>query len=236
MFYKTAQKFKRNRRRQFRRGFLQRGGVPRRFIKGVSRTGGYYNRFQTKKSYEKKYIDKGEYRVIVAADAWEIPTATNALAFVPRGTGPSDRIGRKIYIHEIYYRFDIQNILVSEDNKISVAIVQDRQCNGAAPSALDVMDTNNFQSFLNMENSNRFKILYRKNVLLAARSANNNGSYRSVEGRLRFKQPILINFDEADPGTGVGNLQSNNIFLMLYNGSTTTNASVRSNIRLRYTD
>lgn len=219
-------------------GPLQRGRIPNRFIRGVSRSYGYKNRFQ-RKSYEKKFVDFTINKTLTLETVgWDAITSPNTLVFVPRGTGPSERIGRKIFAKYMDYNITVVN---DEDRSriFEVKFVLDRQCNGAGQTDASkiVADDTKFESYLNMENSNRFRILKKLTFYVDGRG-NGDKAIQNKTGRIDLKN-LLINFDDTDPGSGVGNLQSNNIQLIYAHKpdvGDTTNGHIQGQIRLRYTD
>lgn len=204
-----------------------------------TRNGGYYNRFQRKKSYEKKFLDTTLEKTITFNDDWtKLTSVDQTIAFVPRGTGPSERIGRKIYIHNIDYDIIVQNTSATQGASVGLKFVLDKQCNGANAAESAIFENSEkLYSPLNMENSNRFVTL--KNLSCTLSKVGDNNCGHRFKGRLNFKKPILINYDDTNPGTNVNNMQSNNI-LILHGakgyGGVEFSGGINSIIRIRYTD
>lgn len=165
---------------------------------------------------------------------------STVVAEIVNGTGPSDRIGRRVKIVKVDYSYTITANGVSiggASDAVRYDMWIDRQCNGAAPApaelytAAAVVGT---AQMPNLFNEKRFKRLYTKthqfnttNVIGGV--AANVGL--KVEGS--FRPNCIIEYD-ATTGN-ITDLTSNNIFQCW--SSDIGSASITSNfVRVHYVD
>lgn len=86
---------------------------------------------------------------------------------ITQGTTLNQMLGSKVHVKRISIRFEIYMTTggdatlnnVINDRNARVMLVLDKQCNGVTPLVSQVLSTNNFNSFMNIENSKRFTIL-----------------------------------------------------------------------------
>lgn len=181
---------------------------------------------------ELKYYDVTRAAGTVSGAGTVDPTFANIVA----GTGPSNRLGRLITVHEIEV---LGNVSVPTTATLGQAwdcfrlmVVQDKQCNGAAYGVTDLLVTGDEKSLLNPLNECRFDILkealYEVNQGVAIATTGEAGRW------FRFKLPVNIVLEySANAGT-VADLRSNNInlFAVTRNGV----GVIEYTARLRYTD
>lgn len=106
---------------------------------------------------------------------------------------------------------------------VRVIIYLDRQCNGAAATALDILASDQYNSFRNLGNVKRFKILYDKlrtynTGAYAAGNGTANDSHNVVHTynqRVNLKVFIPIEFDGTTTGA-LSTIKSNNIGILLW--------------------
>lgn len=101
-------------------------------------------------------IDPAEY----VADTTGTVTLLNGVA---TGTDFTDRIGRKIMMKSIYIQgFCYPVDTTTADTLARLIVVYDTQPNGAAPTIANVLKTANSISQTNLDNRDRFRIIYDK--------------------------------------------------------------------------
>lgn len=149
------------------------------------------------------------------------------------GTGPSNRVGRRIYVHGFEWRFLATYAIgptTTGSSSLRFVIVQDKQANGASAGALDIFNTDDYASFTNKDNGKRFKILVDK-VLegLSIQGPQNVAEH----GYIRFKKPLEIQYS-----TGVTIPNTNNIMICVAQEGQIGTANPRSSLtsRLCFTD
>ncbi len=132
----------------------------RRWRPGYSRTAGFYGRFRRGGArQEYKFKDTTFGLVNVASTG----TVTTNMVVIPEGDGEQERDGRKITVKSISVRglvvLPAVTAIDSGGDLLRLYIVQDMQTNGLAYTPDDVMETTDINSFRQLANSYRFKIL-----------------------------------------------------------------------------
>ncbi len=220
-----------------RRKFVQ----PRRFVKGRDRVGGYYGRYKQTSSGELKFHDVDVTDAVIAQGCQVFSAGT--INIIPQGVTEKQRVGRKCTVKSINWRYNV-NLPGTATNgetsdTIRIMLYQDKQCNGATITNTDLLESNNFQSFNNLANSSRFRVLMDKTHEIHSPSGSGRGSTdtlsfgeMSFNGTLFKKCNIPLEFDAA---TGaLTELRSNNLNVMVCSASGFVGFT--SKIRLRFTD
>lgn len=226
---------------------------------GRYRTSGYYGRYVPKynaRGYPQRQDQKfhesfGLTNITGSAIEWQLPS----LNLVPQGVTEKTRIGRQIFIKSVHVRMFIRqdtfNFAASAAWSVQpcrVLLYLDRQCNGAAAAASDILEVNAGTpppafAFNNLANNKRFRVLRDKffspGPFTAADTATQElimpiGRY--VHWRLRFRRGLPIEFDNT---TGaITEIKSNNIglFVWRYAGGTNSypNLTMETNFRIRF--
>ncbi len=169
---------------------------------------------------------------------------------VAQGTGNSQRIGSKITMDAIFIKGEIRNqgldsVLIRETDPLMcrIALVLDKQCNGAAPAAPDIWETGvgkDYQDFRNLEKSNRFTVLYDKEFTIEnnAIEMTPGSNYARAESRQyfhinkKFKNGLVVHFNGV--GNTVGDISDNAIHLWVAVHRAGGECTFKS--RLRYWD
>lgn len=172
--------------------------------------------------------------------AGEIVPATGTLNVIAQGTGESERIGRKVEVKYIGVRYTLHldDTTVANQTKDTVRVIlyQDKQANGATAGVLDILDTASYQSFNNLSNKGRFRVLAdRVHSLQATAGAGTTGlTYGEAiqNGSMHIKCNTPIEFNST---TGaITEIVSNNLgFLVI---SSDGHTEFDATVRLRYSD
>ncbi len=235
-FKRTARRYGGTRRRQKR----QRFKISTR-RKGYGRTSGYYGRYMPGKAPELKFHDIDIDDAGIATNGTIIEDSCNGIA---QGVTEVQRIGRKCTIKNINWRFAfILPNSASEslgDETVRLILYLDKQANGAAATATDILESDDFQSFNNLANKSRFRTLMDRTYDLNAQAGMGNGTANdtasfSIQDTFFKKCNIPIEFDST---TGaITEVRSNNIgVLLLSRDGSNTSASFESKMRLRFSD
>ncbi len=219
---------------------------PKRWIRGKSRTGGYYGRYNKvgyggSRGKERKFRDFIYDDALVSTTWVVMPTASETILKIPQGTGESQRIGRKILVKSLTSMFHCfipttSGALGLHDN-ITIKLILDTQANGAVPPSADVVETaTEIKTFNNLANSGRFKTLWTRKLNLQHQAGAGNGSTNVWGGQAvdftvhqRLNMPV-----EYDGTTGViTEIQSNNLFYLSCSNHGHIGFTSRS--RLRFT-
>ncbi len=187
-------------------------------------------------SGEVKFHDVDHDDAAIATGGTVIPT----VAIIAQGVGESERIGRKITVSKIHWRYDLElatSTNINDSDIVRVIMFQDKQCNKATAAVLDILETADFQSFRNLSNVGRFNILldrsFNLNFLAGAGNGTSNDGATVVRGYTFYKNCSIPMEYNAGTG-GITEITSNNIGTLLI--SKRGNGIMTSKIRLRFTD
>lgn len=129
---------------------------------GYTRTGGRFARAKPGMN-ETKFNDSTFAQT--SATAGGLLTFTGAvtgtnLCLIPQGTTDITRIGNRTMLKQIRIKghLAVPTTAVSGD-RIRVMLIQDHQTNGAAATVTDVLQVADENSFLNMDNTTRFRVI-----------------------------------------------------------------------------
>jgi hypothetical protein len=144
---------------------------------------------------------------------------SSSLCIIPAGDGSSERDGRKVLLT----RLSIRGLLscTAESTTLTdiaeacrIIIYLDKQCNGAAAAATDIVSSADILSFKNLTNDKRFSILYDKVFELCPyTSLGDTTTFTTVPRRVHFEHDMKLNlpvlFDAS--AAAITDLTSNNI-------------------------
>lgn len=126
------------------------------------RTGGFYGTYNRRGRDELKFID--------VTSSGTIPTTGNitGLNGVGQGSDYNQRIGRKIIMKSIYFRIDLVNAGVTANvgDLLRILIVYDCQTNSSTPAISDILQTVAYNSPMNLDSRDRYKVLIDKHVTI----------------------------------------------------------------------
>lgn len=212
---------------------------------GYQRTVGRYKIFQGSGGGEMKFFDQEINEGSLAANGTIFlnGSAEASILRIPQGTGESERIGRKLTIRKIAWRYeitiDLQVAATLTDQTIRVILYNDKQTNGTAATTTDILEQNDRFSFRNLTNSGRFRILYdKKHSISPLIAASDAGVWTSGQRTTCYKMyldNLNIPVEYAALDGAIVELRSNNInmLIMTKTAATTTFAST---MRIRYSD
>ncbi len=189
---------------------------------------------------ELKFLDLDVNDGAVAAQGTIV---SGSLPTIAQGVTESTRVGRKCTITSINCRYlfnlGLSSVLLSAET-VRMILVLDKQCNGAAPAILDVLESDNFQSFNNLANKGRFRTLLDRTVDINPSAAAGDGTTNDtagnhVSGDFFIKCKIPIEYDTTASTGVVSTIRSNNLVFILL-GENGGVVSFDSKWRLRYTD
>lgn len=235
MAYKRRRKFGRGRR--FKKRRLVKAGFTRR----VGNYGRYRGSGGSVRSAEKKYHD-------VVASFLIGPTGIIFQSFntVGQSTTENGRIGRKITVRTFQLKYQL-TLLPSLDinesiDDVRVIVYVDMQTNGAPALPGDILRDVNTNSFRDLQNSSRFKILHDQWVALFSPGAYFNSSGPPVVGQFLAKTVVkkvykrcFIPIEFAGIGGTILEMRTNNIGLLCVSSGTNL-VSFTGRCRIRYTD
>lgn len=203
------------------------------------RTGGYYGVYTRRGRDELKVIDSG-------AITGNVPNSGVLVLLngVSQGTDYTNRIGRKILLKSMLFRFSLfPNPSVTAPTGgvgdiVRLLIIYDAQSNASAPSVSDILVSVAYNEPMNLNNRDRFKILADKFFTMGAynysMAANlDSGSPRPVHTKIYKK----FNLEQIFGGTGstIGSIQTGSIYALVISANNQI-CTMIANSRIRFID
>ncbi len=213
-------------------------------IPTISRRGGIYGRYSN--GGELKFHDIDVDDAVVAAGAnvsgETAPTATpGTLVSIAQGVTESTRVGRKCTIKSILFRYDIGLNAVNQGtgipDVIRVILYVDKQANGLTITNTDLLETADYQSFNNLGNSGRFKVLMDRTHDLQMTAGGWDGTgvdFPATVASYSLYKKCNIPLEFSGATGALTELRSNNINLMVCAKNGT--AFFNSKMRFRFSD
>lgn len=203
----------------------RRKSSSRKGRKGKYRRVGYYGRYnRPQRRGELKFFDLLATNAAVDS-TWEV--MEDSIHHIAQGTGESERVGRRIILTKILlrYTFSLKSIqnqgpgATSGGDTVRIVVYWDKQANGATATGAQLfVDTDELNTYRNMANNRRFKILMDRFVSLNPQSISENtdnlfSAQRNIAHGQWFKScRIPIEFSST---TGaMAEIASNNIGIM----------------------
>lgn len=215
-----------------------RGGRFRKGQRGYYRKSGYYGKFSGANP-ELKFKDSDIDDAVIASSG----TVLGSWNLIAQGVTESTRVGRKCTIRQINWRWTVTLPALMDaadmlSDEVRLIVYLDKQTNGANATVTGILESADYQSFNNLANKSRFRILYDKSVVLNPSAGSTDGaSTVSVpevirSGSFYKKCSIPLEFDST---TGaITEIRSNNIACMTISKNGV--ASLNSKVRLRFSD
>ncbi len=169
--------------------------------------------------------------------------AEDSCLTIAEGNGESDRIGRKITVRSIHWKYSMQmpnqSQAANASEDLRIILYLDKQTNGAAATVLNILESADYQSFRNLSNSGRFQILHDRTYSLNAQGGGGDGTTnfttevtRSVTWSKQVNIPI--EYDNSATTGVITSMRSNNIGVLTI--SRDGRPVLDSKMRIRYTD
>ncbi len=186
---------------------------------------------------ELKFHDVDLDDATVAATA----TVTPSINLIPQGVEEDNRIGRKCSVRNIGWRYDITlptSGTIGRIDQVRVMLYLDKQANGATAAATDILASDDYQSFNNLTNKGRFRVLMDrthdlKNHGAAGDGTTNDSSPDIVSGS--FFKECNIPLEISGTGTpAITAIRSNNLGVLLISKAGV--CTFDSKFRLRFSD
>lgn len=197
-------------------------------VPGFTRVGGPYKRALMGRPgnnptlngrIEKKFFDSGAgFTTAVQAGA----IVSNILA-IAQGTTEITRVGGKINVVNFNLRGQVRGLTATGvPGAFRYIVFWDKQCNGAAPAVTDVLATAELNSFLNMDNVDRFQVIKDKIVInnFGAISPTPLWYLNTVLMKCNYKCNVPIHYSST---TGaIAEIKSNNLCILLISERSTS--------------
>lgn len=210
-------------------------------VPGLTRTSGYYGRF-TGSNAELKFHDLD---IDDAAIAINGTIAQVSCLTIAQGNTESQRIGRKLTVKQINWHFEIKffgsTATAATSDVVRIILYHDRQANGATATVTGILESDDYQSFNNLANKQRFTILMDRNYSMVARSGSGRGSTdtlafgEDVQTDTFYKTcNIPIEYDNSGTDGAITTIRSSNIGVIAL--SRDGGSQLVSKMRIRYSD
>jgi len=177
---------------------------------------------------EIKNIDVNSTSAPPLTASFSVPQLLNG---VTQGSGATARLGRKILMKSFQIRYTCSVVDGDDASQHRIVVVYDKQTNGAAPIATDVFTVNDFNSPLNLNNSDRFVVICDEITESVQSSVINISGKRYV----KMNMEVLC----GGSGNAVADINSGSVYIFIANNASPTMGTVTSlfwYIRIRLCD
>lgn len=159
---------------------------------------------------------------------------------VATGTDFTQRIGRKINCTSVQLRafFQVTSTTASETDMtpVRVMLVYDSQTNGVIPTIADILNEASATSFMNLNNRERFRVLYDKMTTIPAfnvtAATQNSTNVPTLNVYKKCWIPVIF---EGTAAT-IGSIASGAIYLVTLSNGATNNVVLDASMRVRFED
>jgi len=192
------------------------------------------------RSQEKKWFDLGS---TLSGFSNAVPSQVVQLNLIPEGIDEQQRIGRKIHLESSALTFAWEFPAPAAGEYVvscRMILVYDNQTNGTLPVITDFLETDSPLSYMNLNNSKRFRVIY-DNYNMCGKGDNFDGLSITGANGLQMYDRVYRRLDDdcVYPGSATTNPNTGGYYLLvLTNGNLTVAAGlqVRVQHRLRFTD
>ena len=220
---------------------------PRRLFapqRGFLRVGGFYGRYSGRNA-ELKFFDTLKAQTSVTETGTVLDDSVNHIA---QGVTEENRVGRKCTIRGLHFKGTYNNtvstVLSATNQSVRIVIVVDKQTNGTAVTVADVLEDvtefNGYNSYRNLANSQRFKVLMdrRFNIRIPAVAQTAAGTFSTYLNEYKWEFNKRLNLPIEFSGTtgAIGEIRSNNIAIFAICRDATTRPEVGYTCRVRFSD
>jgi len=199
------------------------------------RTGGFYGPYDRRGRAELKYIDVDQ-----AATATTTAGTVTLLNGIAQGTDISNRIGRKFCLKSSLLRLAVypnSATTLQQGDIVRVMLLYDAQPNGVIATVADVLDGFTWESGMNLNNRDRFKVLMDKTFAMNP-VVYTAGALTAGSPQLRvMKKYKKMNLDVINSGSAatIGSIQTGALLLLVI-GLINNGSTINWLHRTRYTD
>lgn len=211
----------------------QRRMEPGRAPPGVAAARGNY--MYGRLGPERKWLDTSLTQTPVSSTG-NISIAS--LNLIDSGTGASERVGKRVTLTSIAFRgVAYLNATATAGNTADVMrmiVYLDKQCNGGAAAVTDILGAATYNSFNNLDNSDRFTTLFTRKFCLNARGYSGTSSTQvlvPIKHYYSCKIPVELHENAT---TTISDVKSMNVGVLLISQDGLVN--VEGQFRVRFTD
>lgn len=152
------------------------------------------------------------------------------------GNSAITRLGNQIMIRSLEFRILHKALDATGSDQVHrFAFVIDRQPNGVVFSATDLWVAADTISLRNLDNRRRFKVLWDQSIVVNGHGE--PGSYNVIYKYIKFKKPILVEYNSLNGGT-IADIVNNAFFFIEVGNVAPGTGAGKFNLecRLRFTD
>lgn len=211
-------------------------------VPGFTRTSGFFGRFGQGGELKFHDQDVNDATVDSAGTIFLNGSSEATLLRIGQGTSEIQRIGRKVTIRSINWRFSIElgletNTATPNTDTVRIILYLDKQCNGAAATVTGILESADFQSFNNLSNKSRFRTLMDRVYDLSHPSssgADATAEWAPMIINDTFFKKVNLPIEYNSTAGAIAEISSNNICMLAI--SENGLSSFGSKMRLRYSD
>lgn len=168
------------------------------------------------------------------------------LNIIVQGNTESNRIGRKCTLKRVdvkgHLLLDATATAANTSEIVRIALVCDKQTNGAAFSATDLFETDSIASFNNLSNKSRFRILATKTIELNCGAGSGRGTTDTLSYgeygvwfHIGANLNLPVEYDNSAATGAVTTQTSNSLWMITQSVSGLAGLNL-GNARVRFTD
>lgn len=210
-----------------------------------TRTGGSV--YLTEKG-ETKYVDQNVDStafVLNVNGTWAFSPSASTFANIGQGTGATERVGRQVLVHKIFFKGRIEvgdATFANWDGLIvKIALVIDKQTNKTQCVATDIWAADDIYHFRNLDQAPRFRVLMLKTINVNAGTSSSTdyaGRWVPLEFSHKFRKPLVIDYDKTATTGNITDMMNNSIHFMAATNARNATPTVKigGESRTRFTD
>jgi len=182
---------------------------------------------------EQKYFDRLE-----VGNQNKTPSV-ELLSNIDQGTDVNARIGNSIAIKSLYFKCNVIKHDSASMTRVRLMLIEDKNDNhGTAPTSASILKGNDMLSFLNKDNSMRYKVLMDKLVIVDA-----NQPIKMIKKYFKFGgtsnergKVTVWNKHITWHGASGGDTTKGHYYLLQFSDDDTNQPTIETNMRLKYVD
>lgn len=183
---------------------------------------------------ERKWLDRNGDNINGVGVTGSVGSSLN---LIPQGASQSQRVGAKCTLTDVMLRGSASLLpgttLTSTTDRLRIILYLDMQANGTAAGVTDILQTGDIDSFNNLYNVNRFRILADQYLDLVAEAGANDGAadqFGNITQTWQIYRKVRIPLEFNSTAGALTELRSNNVgimFITQQNGLTNVEWSTR---------
>lgn len=214
---------------------------PARRYAGYYRRAGFYGRYTGSTTQpEKKFHD---INIVDASIAVNGTVIGNSLVGIAQGVTQSTRIGRKMMVVAIGFRFDLELLAATgataqNGEIVRVILFWDKQCNGTVSTVTDMLASDSYLSYTSLANSGRYEFLLDKTFIVNQAGGAGNGTANDFGNVLRHHKmykKLKVPIEYSGTAGATSELRTNNFGIMVLSRDGSI-AALDGKVRVRFTD